>query len=118
VETGEAGLPELIPGLDQDAPKLSRVSLSRKRVHAGPRGRERVRFSVSERSTVSVRVERRAGGRWSEVKSFARRRKAGSGSVTFKTRGLHRGRHRVVLRAQDAARNRSPRISRPFRIVN
>jgi sugar lactone lactonase YvrE len=118
VETGEAGLPELIPGLDQDAPKLSSVSLSRKRVHAGPRGRERVRFSVSERSTVSVRVERRAGGRWSEVKSFARRRNAGSGSVTFKTRGLHRGRHRVVLRAQDAARNRSPGISRPFRIVN
>ena len=38
VETGEQGLPELIPGLDRDAPLLSRVSLSRKRVHAGHEG--------------------------------------------------------------------------------
>jgi hypothetical protein len=37
--------------------------------------------------------------------------------VTFKTRGLRAGRHRVVVRAQDAARNRSPRLSRRFRIV-
>jgi hypothetical protein len=117
VETGELGLPELIPGLDQDPPKLSRVLLSRKRVRAGGRGRERVRFSVSERSTVTFRVERHAGGRWTEVKSFTRRRNAGRGSVTFKTRGLRAGRHRVVVRAQDSARNRSPRAIRRFRAV-
>jgi sugar lactone lactonase YvrE len=117
VETGEAGLPELIPGLDRDPPKLSRVSLSRKRIHAGRRGRERVRFRVSERSTVSFRVERRAGGRWSITKAFTRRRNAGRGSVTFKTRGLRTGRHRVVVRAQDSARNRSARAVRRFRVA-
>ena len=102
VETGETGLPELIPGLDRTPPRLSRVSLSRKRVAAGGRARERVRFSVSERSTVTFRVERRGGGRWSITKSFTRRRDAGRGSVTFRTRGLRTGRHRVVVRARTA----------------
>ena len=41
VETGEEGLPELIPGLDRDPPALSRVSLSRKRVPAGRRDASR-----------------------------------------------------------------------------
>jgi len=117
VETGETGLPELIPGLDQDPPRLSRVSLSRKPVHTGPRGRERVRFVVSERSTVTFRVERRAGGRWSEAKAFTRRQDAGRGSVTFRTRGLRAGRHRLVLRAQDSSRNRSARAIRHFRVL-
>jgi hypothetical protein len=116
VETGETGLPELIPGLDLTPPKLSRVLLSRKRVHTGGRGRVRVRYRVSERSTVTFRVERRAGGRWSIAKSFTRRRNAGRGSVTFRIRGLRAGRHRVVVRAQDAARNRSRRVSRRLRV--
>ena len=118
VETGETGLPELIPGLDLTPPRLSRVSLSRKRVHAGRRGRERVRFRVNERSSVTFRVERRAGGRWSIAKSFTRRRNAGPGSLTFKTRGLRAGRFRVVVRAQDGARNRSGRAIRRFRVVH
>ena len=118
VETGEPGLPELIPGLDQDPPRLSRVSLSRKRVRAGPGRRERVRFSVSERSTVSVpgRAARRAAA-GARSKSFTRRRNAGRGSVAFRTRGLRAGRHRVVVRAQDSARNRSQRAIRRFRVV-
>ena len=118
VETGEQGLQELIPGLDRDAPLLSRVSLSRKRVHAGSRGRLRVRFQVSEASTVTFRVERRAGRRWSNVRSFTRRRSgAGRGSTAFRIRGLRPGRHRVVVRAQDRARNRSRRVSRAFRVT-
>ncbi len=117
VETGEAGLPELIPGLDSEPPRLSRVSLSRRQVHAGARGRVRVRIRVSERSTLSLRVERRAGRRWSVARSFTRRRKAGRGSMVFRTRGLRAGRHRVVLRAQDSARNRSQRAIRRFRVV-
>jgi hypothetical protein len=62
-------------------------------------------------------VERRAGGRWSITKAFTRRRNAGRGSVTFKTRGLRTGRHRVVVRAQDSARNRSARAVRRFRVA-
>ena len=42
---------------------------------------------------------------------------AGRGSATFRTRGLQAGRHRVVLRAQDSARNRSRRVSRRFRVL-
>ncbi len=117
VETGETGLPELIPGLDRTPPRLSRVSLSRKRVAPDGRARERVRFSVSERSSVTFRVERRGGGRWSITKSFTRRRNAGRGSVTFRTRGLRAGRHRVVVRAQDSSRNRSRRAIRRFRVL-
>ena len=59
VETQEPGLPELIPGRDTGPPALSRVAVSRKRVRAGSRRRMRVRFNVSERSRVSVRIERR-----------------------------------------------------------
>ena len=115
METGEEGLTELIPGLDRDPPTLSRVSVSRKRVPAGRR--ERVRFSVSEQSRVTFRVERRIGRRWRAVRTFTRRRGAGRGSVAFRTRGLRPGRHRVVLRAQDPSRNRSARVSRGFRVV-
>ncbi|HMJ94317.1 MAG TPA: hypothetical protein VK486_00580 [Thermoleophilaceae bacterium] len=117
VETGERGLPQLIPGLDSKAPVLSRVSLSRKRVAAGPRGRERVRFSVNEASTVTFRVDRRTAGRWSTAKSITRRRKAGRGSVAFRTRGLRAGRFRVVVRAEDSARNRSRKAVRRFRVA-
>jgi hypothetical protein len=115
VETREAGLPELIPGLDRSPPRLSGVSLSRKRVPAG--ARERVRFRVSEPSRVTVRVERRTAGRWSVAKSVTRRRKAGRGSVAFRARGLRAGRFRVVVRAQDASRNRSRRVIRRFRVL-
>jgi hypothetical protein len=90
VETGEAGLPELIPGLDLDAPALSGVSVSPRRVHAVSRGRARAGFQVSEDSRVTFRVERRAVRRWSNVKSFTRSRKAG---------------------------RRSARVSRSFRVV-
>jgi hypothetical protein len=117
VETGEGGLPELIPGLDLRPPRLSGVSLSRKRVQAGGRGRERVRFGVNERSTVTFRVERRTAGRWSIARSITRRRIVGRGAVSFKTRGLRAGRFRVVVRAQDSARNRSKRAVRRFRVV-
>ena len=74
VEVRETGLPELIPGLDRDPPRLARVSLSRKR-------------------------------------------RPGRGSVAFRTRGLRAGHFRVVVRAQDASRNRSRRVVRRFRVV-
>jgi hypothetical protein len=72
---------------------------------------------VNERATLTFRVERRTAGRWSIAKSFTRRRNAGRGAVTFKTRGLRAGRFRVVLRAQDSARNRSKRVVRRFSVV-
>ena len=116
VETREAGLPELIPGRDGDPPALSRVSLSRKRVRAGPRGRIRVRFNVSERSKVTVRIERRARRRWVDVNSITRRRGPGRASLTLSARSLRAGRHRAVVRAEDGAHNRSRRAVRRFRV--
>jgi sugar lactone lactonase YvrE len=117
VEAGEPGLPELIPGRDTAAPGLSRVSVSRKRVRAASRVRVRVRFTVSERSKVSVRVERRVHRRWRDLNSFTRRRGPGRASMTFSARRLRRGAHRVVVRAEDGAHNRSKRVIRRFRVV-
>jgi sugar lactone lactonase YvrE len=116
VEVGEAGLPELIPGLDRDPPALTRVRLSRKRVRAGRR--VRVRFRVSEAATLSFRIERRARGGWRDTaRGFTRRRGAGRGSARFRSRGLRRGRYRLSARAEDAAHNRSRRVTRRFRVI-
>jgi sugar lactone lactonase YvrE len=117
VETAETGLTELIPGLDRDAPVLSRVSLSRKRVPAGSRGRIRVRFNLSEPASVRVEVQRRGARRWHSMKTFTRRRKSGSGAAAFRVRRLRPGRHRVIVRAQDGAHNRSARLIRRFRVA-
>jgi hypothetical protein len=77
-----------------------------------------VHFGVNEASTLTFRVERRAGRRpWTTRKSFARRRPAGRGSAAFRTRGLRPGRYRVAVRAQDRAHNRSRRVVRRFRVL-
>jgi sugar lactone lactonase YvrE len=116
VEVGEPGLTELIPGRDTKRPRLSHVSLSRKRVRAHAHRKIRVRFTVSERARVSVRVERRARKRWSDVNSVTRAHAAGGGSMGFSARSLRAGRYRVVIRAEDGARNRSRRVTRRLRV--
>jgi hypothetical protein len=116
VEAGEPGLQELIPGRDADPPGLSRVSLSRKRVRSGSHRRVRVRFNLSERAKVSVRIERRGRKRWSDLNSSTRSHGAGRGSAAFAVRGLRAGAYRVVVRAEDSAHNRSRRVTRRFRV--
>ena len=106
VEVSEPGLRELIPGRDATRPRLSNVSLSRKRV----------RFTLSERAKVTVRIERRTRGRWLDVDSFTKRRAAGRGSIGFSGRALKPGRYRAVIRAEDGAHNRSKRAVRRFRV--
>ena len=139
VETGEAGLPELIPGRDATAPRLTRVSVAPRRFAAIPRGGKarrarkgrpargaRLRLTTSERVTLAVRVERRVRGRWRRVQSFERGLAAGRRSVRFgarvksgrRTRALARGRYRFSMQAADAAGNRSPRLFRQFRLVS
>jgi hypothetical protein len=115
VEVGEPGLSELIPGRDTKRPRLSHVSLSRKRVRAHSHRRIRVRFTVSERAKVSIRVERRGRKRWNDQNGFTRRHAAGRGAMSFSTRALRAGRYRVTVRAQDGAHNRSRRVTRRFR---
>ena len=117
VEAGEPGLPELIPGRDGDPPALSGVSVSKKRVRAGARRRVRVRFTVSERSKVSLRIERRVHRRWRDLDSVTRRRGPGRASMSFSARHLRAGAHRVVVRAEDGAHNRSGRVTRRFKVT-
>jgi hypothetical protein len=77
-----------------------------------------VRFRVSEAATMSFRIERRTRRGWRDLaRGFTRRRGAGRGSARFTTQGLRRGRHRLVVRAEDAAGNRSPRVTRRFRVI-
>ena len=139
VEAGEPGLPELIPGRDATAPRLTRVSVSPRRFAAIPRGGKarrarkgrpargaRLRLSTSERVTLAVRVERRVRGRWRRVQSFERVLAAGRRSVRFgarvksgrRTRALATGRYRFSMQAADGAGNRSPRLFRQFRLVS
>lgn len=81
-------------GLDTTRPKLRKVALDRS-------GRRlKLRFRVSERSAVTVRLVR-AGKRVRTKRVSARSR----GSITL--RGLPRGRYRVQLRARDLAGNAS-----------
>jgi hypothetical protein len=107
VQVGEPGLTELIPGRDTKRPRLSNVSLSRKRV----------RFTLSERAKVTVRTERRVRKRWVDVNSMTRTRPAGRGSIGFSRPTLKPGRYRVVIRAEDGAHNRSKRTTRRLRVL-
>jgi sugar lactone lactonase YvrE len=138
VEAGETGLPELIPGRDGTAPALSRVAVSPKRFAAVRRGGKRhrarkghpargarLKLRLSERATVSVRVEQRRGRRWRRVQTIEKALAAGRRAIGFnarlragkKTRPFTRGRYRFSLQAADAAGNRSPRVFRAFRVV-
>ena len=76
-----------------------------------------MRFTVSERSKVSVRIERRGRKRWSDVNGFTKRQAAGRGAMTFGVRSLKAGRYRVVVRAEDGAHNRSRRAIRRLRVT-
>ena len=138
VEAGETGLPELIPGRDATAPKLTKVSVSPKRFAAIRRGGKprrarkrrpargsKLRLTTSERVTLAVRVERRTRGRWQRVQSFERNLAGGRRAIRFgarvkagkRTRALAAGRYRFSIQAADAAGNRSPRLFRAFRLV-
>jgi hypothetical protein len=117
VEVSEPGLAELIPGRDTTRPRLSNVRLSRKHARAGSRRRIRVRFTVSERSNVSVRIERRGRRRWRDENGLTGRFAAGRGSIAFSARALKAGRYRVLVRAEDGAGNRSRRVVRRCRVT-
>ena len=118
VETGEQGLPELIPGLDRRrAAALARVAVAQ----AGPRRITRAPARAlpgeSRRPPVTVRVERRAGRRWSNVRSFTRRRSGAGRATAFRAAACGPATTAWWCAAQDRARNRSRRVSRAFRVT-
>jgi hypothetical protein len=102
------------PGADKRAPRLTKLSLSRKRFRAGKgRGRgTRFRFRLDELATVQVRIERRKGKRWVKVGTFNRKGvKPGKRSFVFRgklgRRTLTPRGYRAVVTAIDKAKNRS-----------
>jgi hypothetical protein len=85
----------------------------------------RFRWSLSEAATVTIRIERATvlGGhkRWRAAGKLTRTSKAGASSVRFSgrigKRALRLGSYRAVVRATDAAGNRSGAKRVAFRIV-
>ncbi len=127
VETGEAGLPELIPagagGVDSTAPALSGLRLSPSRVRGGRNFV--VRMRLSEPAKLTVRIDRRVGARWRRVITYFRPGAAGStafriGARVRRSSGkrpLAPGRYRVVVSGRDPAGNRSAEVARGLRVL-
>ena len=127
VETGEAGLPELIPpgagGVDSTVPTISALSVAPSRVRGGRNFI--VRLRLSEAAKLTVRIDRRVGSRWRRVITYVRPGRAGStrfklgarvGRSTGK-RPLAPGRYRVAVSGVDAAGNDSREVVRGLRVV-
>jgi hypothetical protein len=65
----------------------------------------RVRFSLSEPATVTLRIKRR--GSRKALKSARVQAAAGMRSVTLRSKRLRKGRYTVEIQARDAYGNRS-----------
>lgn len=110
------------------APQLSRLGVVPRRFGLRPflprllsgsarvaptRRRPEIRFTLNEAATVTITFERRVRGRFRRVRGRVRvRAPQGSSRLRFggrisRQRSLRPGRHRAVLRAADAAGNRS-----------
>ena len=99
--TGEATVKR-----DSTPPVLSRLAAARRRV----------RFRLTERARVSIRIERRRRGRFRRVRGITAAAKAGGNSVRIRGRRLRRGRYRLRVRATDPAGNASPLRGKRFRV--
>ncbi len=94
-----------------------------------------LRFRLSEAAMVTVSVRRARAGRraegacstrskrgrpctaWSVARQIRRAERAGRNRLTLRSRGLRRGRYRIVLSATDAVGNRSQRRTIGLRVV-
>jgi hypothetical protein len=106
-------------------PAPARVSLRPRRLRAAQRGATiaalatgaTLRYALSERGALSIAIERAGrAGATSAARALRRATTAGAHRLTFRARlrgrPLRAGRYRLVLRATDAAGNRSaaPRL--------
>jgi streptogramin lyase len=95
------------PPADTVRPRVTEFSLSRKRFRLGGRG-TRIRFTLSEDATVTIRFARRVNGHWRQLRRKLRfESTAGAHSRRFRGRfdrkhALRPGRYRMTLRARDA----------------
>jgi plastocyanin len=94
---GHVATPAPTAGGDTVKPTVRNVSLQIK-------GRAvRVRFRLSERATVTVRIKRRSR----VIKAASVQAAAGTRTVTLRSKRLTKGRYTVEIRARDAYGNRS-----------
>jgi plastocyanin len=98
------------PGGSADA---TRPTVGRVRTKALRRA-VRVRFTLSEPATVTVRVTRR--GSRKVLKSARVQAGAGTRAVTLRSKRLKKGRYMVRLQARDASGNRSLMITKRLRL--
>jgi virginiamycin B lyase len=110
------------PPADTVRPRVTDFSLSRKRFRLGGRG-TRIRFTLSEDATVTIRFARRVNGHWRRVRRKLRfESTAGAHRRRFRGRfdrkhALRPGRYRMTLRARDAAGNVSAAHRARFRLL-
>lgn len=75
----------------------------------------RARFRLSESATVSFVLERLRRGSWVRVAASTRKAPAGAAFIRL-PKGLRVARHRLTIRATDAAGNRSGTVRLSFRV--
>jgi DNA-binding beta-propeller fold protein YncE len=117
---------------DTVAPLLGTASFSPKRFAVARRSTpltarakktgSSLRFKLSERSDVTIAIQRRAGRRWRKVATLVRPRlAAGKAKIVFTgkigKRTLKPGRYRAVVTAKDQAGNRSKPRTALFAII-
>jgi hypothetical protein len=101
--TGDGQGPGTGDAADRVAPKVTGLRLAKRSI----------RFALSERAAVQVRVQRYRG-RWVTVRRIRRAAAAGANRVGVRLRA---GRYRAVVRAKDDAGNASTRTSRRTRVA-
>lgn len=99
-------------------PRIAHLRVRPRHLRRGQRAH--VRFHLSRRAAVTVRLQRRAGRRWVRAGTLAHRRMhAGAHAVAFRRVGRHlprAGRYRAVVRASAHGHGRVARAR--FRIVH
>lgn len=127
VETGEPGLPEVIPpgagGVDSSAPALSGLSVFPSRVRSGRNFRLGLR--LDEAAKLVIAVEQLVGSRFRRLAFYVRSGRSGGNVFRLgarynrggRKRGLAPGAYRIVVRARDAAGNAAPERTRRLRVV-
>ncbi|HZN87612.1 MAG TPA: hypothetical protein VFB44_01420 [Thermoleophilaceae bacterium] len=112
--------PPTVPAVDREAPLVSGFRAA-PALFAVRRG-TRFRYTLSEQARVTLTIQRKLpGGRHRVVGRLRRNATSGRNSTRFtgkiRARALRPGRYRALIRASDAAGNRSVRKATRFRIA-